>query len=183
MARRKYKVRPNGLTRIQLLRWIKSNKTEFVEAPYEGLDGDCWEYTGKRDRAGYGHVRFDGKDQRVHRLSLAEKLKRELEDWEQSRHMCDNPACFNPRHLLVGTNQDNINDKVERGRSNHPVGDDVNAAKGEDHGMAKLTEFEVRRIRQLYKGRGKGPSQAKIGKRFGVTQGAVSRIVNGESWL
>lgn len=31
-------------------------------------------------------------------------------------HHCDNPACVRPDHLYLGTNQDNTNDMIRRGR-------------------------------------------------------------------
>lgn len=33
-----------------------------------------------------------------------------------ARHTCDNPACVNPKHIIPGTQQDNIADGVKRGR-------------------------------------------------------------------
>lgn len=55
-------------------------------------------------------------------------------------HACDNPRCVNPEHLFLGTQQDNTDDKMRKGR--HRYGH----MQGEDHGMATLTEAQVREI-------------------------------------
>lgn len=40
-------------------------------------------------------------------------------------HECDNPRCVNPLHLFEGTDKDNSDDKVKKGRQ----------AKWKKHGM------------------------------------------------
>lgn len=41
-----------------------------------------------------------------------------IEDGVHVRHTCDNPRCCNPKHLLPGTNYDNVQDMISRGRHN-----------------------------------------------------------------
>ena len=52
----------------------------------------------------------------AHRYALERKLGRELEPGEVARHTCDNPICVNPDHLLPGTQRDNVDDMMRRGR-------------------------------------------------------------------
>ncbi len=60
----------------------------------------------------------------------------------QVLHDCDNPSCCNPKHLFLGTCQDNVNDMFNKERENK--------AKGISHGMSKLTEEDVIKIREKY---------------------------------
>lgn len=84
----------------------------------------CWPWKGYLS-SGYGRLDIDGvKGVYAHRaayiaanprcgLSLKDDGSRE----QCVLHRCDNPACCNPRHLFVGTHQDNMDDKVAKGRS------------------------------------------------------------------
>jgi hypothetical protein len=79
-------------------------------------DSGCWEWVGSR-RAGYGRINIDGKSYSVHRL-MAFLLNEEDYD-DRSRlacHRCDNPPCFNPEHLFIGTAEDNMRDMLAKGR-------------------------------------------------------------------
>jgi hypothetical protein len=86
------------------------------------------------------------------------------------RHkICHNPACVNPLHLEIGTDQQNVADMVNDGRQ----------AKGSKNGRAELSDEEVFEILKLSKS---GITQQKIADRFGVTRGAISKIVIGRTW-
>jgi hypothetical protein len=50
-------------------------------------------------------------------------------------HKCDNPPCCNPAHLFAGTNDDNVRDKVQKGRQHRPI--------GRLNGRAKLTDEQI----------------------------------------
>ena len=128
-------------------------------------NGDCLEWTGGCTATGYGATRAYGKHWRTHRLAL------ELEGIDTTGHLvlhsCDNPLCCNPDHLRLGTHQDNMDDKVSRGRQ----------ALGNHNGRAKLTEQDVLDIRAI-----SGMTQRAIAKRYGVGTTAISMIINRKRW-
>jgi len=128
----------------------------------------CWEWTQSRQKNGYGRAYYDKKDWGAHRLSYT-AFKGDIPEGLHVLHSCDNRGCCNPQHLRVGTPQDNMNDKVLRGRSN----------KGSKHGRAKLKESDVLEIRKLLQ---EGMSGADIGRKFGVTKAAISQIKIKRTW-
>lgn len=138
-----------------------------IETHIIKLDNGCWEWNGVKNSAGYGMVWLNGKSTRAHRIVLSKKLNRELQPHEITRHLCHNPPCCNPEHLAVGTTQDNVNDKILAGRQ----------AKGEKNGASKLTDEQVKEIREL---NGK-MSLRDIGKLYGIHYVHVSRIQSGRS--
>jgi hypothetical protein len=85
------------------------------------------------------------------------------------RHTCDNRSCVNPNHLEIGTQRDNINDKVERNRQ----------AKGQTHGRVKLTEDEVREIKVLL---GFGITHRTLATQYNVHKTCISFISSGRTW-
>lgn len=99
----------------------------------------CWTWNGDSYPKGYGRLKIDGKGKRAHRISY-ELFCGPIPDGLHVLHKCDNPACVRPDHLWVGTNKDNIRDKVKKGRQAHN--------RGVNHGRAKLTPKQVMKIRQ-----------------------------------
>ncbi len=130
---------------------------------------DCWEWQGCTNTHGYGICSINYIKQYVHRIAY-ELTHGEIPNGLCILHTCDNPSCCNPAHLFLGTQQDNINDKTNKGRQ----------ARGERNGRHKLTEEEVKEIRRLYS-TGKY-FQKELGNMFGVSFPQVSHIINNKQW-
>lgn len=77
-------------------------------------DNGCWIWSGP-EWNGYGFVYFNGKTQRVHRLAWKLFNKKEINN-KCVCHTCDNPLCINPAHLWLGSQKENMQDRVDKGR-------------------------------------------------------------------
>lgn len=140
---------------------------------------DCWVWLGSRNRQGYGH--FWDVDRRVMGLAHRWSHNRFVRDVGPGliggrgtviRHTCDNPPCVNPRHLVAGTQQDNMRDAVDRGRT----GDH----RGERNGRAKLSPEIVAAIRSAAVGQ--YGERSRLAREFGISTGHVSKILAGTCW-
>lgn len=83
--------------------------------------GDCLLWTSQTQSQGYGLVAVDVHKER--RRWLAHRVAYFLATGVDPgsavvRHKCDTPLCCNPSHLELGTQQQNIQDAVQRGRTN-----------------------------------------------------------------
>ena len=84
-------------------------------------DDVCWEHLGHGSRGGHVRVRLDDKSRiMIHRLAYEAYHAEPIPENMQVNHHCDNPKCFNPHHLYLGTQKDNMSDKIQRGRANSP---------------------------------------------------------------
>lgn len=78
----------------------------------------CWNWRGPVDKKwGYGKTKWQGKFVAAHRLSAILWLRIDRHDPRCVLHKCDNPRCFNPKHLFMGTLSDNAKDCVAKGRN------------------------------------------------------------------
>jgi hypothetical protein len=64
--------------------------------------GDCWLWTGVKDRGGYGNLKIKGRSRTVHRLAY-ELAHGPIHDGLQVDHVCHVRACLNPGHLRLVT--------------------------------------------------------------------------------
>lgn len=132
---------------------------------------DCWEWSAALNACGYGWMWTGSRAKPAHRVSaMMHGLIDSLDSKLHVLHKCDNRKCCNPKHLFVGTNNDNVADRVSKNRSGWAV------HLGEKNGMAKLTNKQVGQIRGLYFS--SRFSQSNLAKMYGVQQPHISKIVN-----
>jgi HNH endonuclease len=141
--------------------WSKVQKT----------DG-CWLWLGRKIHTGYGQF-----DVTTNIVEMAHRIAWQLTNGTIPKglkvlHRCDCRACVRPDHLFLGTQAENVADCESKGRGNHP--------KGEQQGQSKLTEAQVREIRQLYQP-WKMPYYV-LGKRYGVSAQVIFSVVKRKTW-
>jgi hypothetical protein len=157
----------------------------------------CWPYSGGSTPGGYGIFSLGSRSagaRGAHRVAY-ELTSGPIPEGRLVCHRCDNPPCCNPAHLFVGTYADNNRDAIAKGRAHghyapacdlrYQRGDahysrqrPERLARGQRHGMAKLSSAEVGEIRAAYR-RGMG---VRLARRYGVTPSHICRIVRGEVW-
>lgn len=123
----------------------------------------CLEWTRCLNTDGYPRAVIDGNNNsKVHRV-VWELFNNETASGYVIRHTCDNPKCINPKHLVIGTPQDNVKDRTDRNRVN-----------------SILKPNEVLAIRDLYST--KQYKQKELGTMFGVHVNTINSIVNFKHW-
>jgi len=140
--------------------WAKVDKTKT-----------CWLWTATSDSHGYGKLQV-GTFKKP-RLTSAHRFSYELEygplpKGKHVLHHCDVKLCVRPDHLFSGTSQDNMSDKVAKGRQ----------TRGENHPFAKLTSQQVREIRSL----GDIAAPGKLAKRYGVSYFTIRNVLTGKTY-
>jgi hypothetical protein len=146
--------------------------------------GACWTWAGFTNAKGYARFGIGYARNYAHRVSF-KLFVGPIPAGLEVCHTCDNPSCVNPKHLFVGTQDDNAQDMVEKGRSakgaksgsyRHPE----KRPCGERNAQHKLTDVQVLEIRSRYQAG--GVSQQALAIEYGVCQPNIGCIVRREHW-
>jgi len=144
---------------------LSSVKDRLINSIKVDIRTGCWNWTECFTRGGYGNISIYGIQTRAHRVSYA-FFKKAIPGSMFVLHKCDNPSCINPEHLFLGTQQDNMDDMVIKGR--------------QGKGNSKLTEEDVKDIRLLLDTT--NTTMTRLGEMFGVCANTIGRIHRRKIW-
>jgi hypothetical protein len=88
-----------------MLTWILERAVKRLEEDTIKLPGGCWVY----QHPWYGCLSVKGIRQSPHRWSYM-YYRGPIPEGMHVLHECDMPGCWNPSHLFLGTNLDNVAD-------------------------------------------------------------------------
>lgn len=130
----------------------------------------CWVWTSECVNKGYGRMKYGTVRQLAHRISWELKngpIPKDL----QVLHQCDKPPCVRPDHLFLGTQKENLQDMLKKGRANKAI--------GQRHGRSKITEADVRKAHYLV---ADGVPQMEVALKLGVHVNTIARVISGSRW-
>lgn len=122
-----------------------------------GSAGTCWPWQGRTNENGYG---MHG-DLKAHRVAYTH-FHGEIPEGAVVMHRCDNPACVNPAHLRAGTQAENVQDCIQKGRRA--------VMRGHLHPRARFTPEQIRAIRTSEK------SGKVLAEEYGTSNSVISQI-------
>lgn len=135
------------------------------------LDTDehiIWPYSKTGHAAKYGNLRIGTEMHKVHVLACTLRHG-PRPPGQQARHLCRFKLCFNPRHLIWGTPQENQRDRIA---------DDTHV-RGARQPHAKLTPAMVDEIRRLTT---ESVQQKEIARRLGVSRALIYAVQHRQAW-
>ncbi|MBZ0182176.1 MAG: HNH endonuclease [Melioribacteraceae bacterium] len=131
-------------------------------------NGCVWCISHKTKDGKYPRVSRYGKDYRLHRW-IFKKYNQDIPEGMVIRHECHNTFCINPDHLELGTQGDNMRDKVLSGRQ----------PRGSVCKSAKLNEEQVYEIRFSSEGK----TVKELAEEYGVSGSTIRSIKKRKSWM
>ena len=138
----------------------------FIEYAAKYRADTClfWPFASRAD--GYGNILWKGKYVTAHHAVCFEAHGPPPSTGYYAAHKCRHKACIAPRHLRWATPKQNQHDRIADGTSN----------AGEAHGMAKLTDRQVRYIRRSAK------SLSVLSKELKISKSQIGLVRQGLRW-
>lgn len=131
----------------------------------------CWNWTGHSRSGGYGGFNIKDETALAHRASWI-LIRGKIPEGMDVLHRCiGNRKCVNPFHLYLGTDEENVRDRISQGRECHSV--------GERNHLAVLTEQQVLWIRSFPYVPG---VYSRLARAVGVTPATIRKISTGKMW-
>ena|ERR1700733_8097685 len=141
------------------------------------IPGACWEWLAGKNERGYPKFAMVNAEAEIphatktHRMESGNRVsfriyKGPIPAGMKIRHTCDNPGCLNPDHLIPGTQKQNMEDMVSRGRQ----------ARGERSGSSRLTNVQVAAIRLDTR------ILRLVAADYPCTLNSIAKIRRGETW-
>lgn len=145
---------------------VDSLEKRFWEMVDKRGNDKCWEFTGFKNKDGYGIMsKGHSKLGSAHRISYEMHIGI-IPNGMVIMHSCDNPSCCNPAHLKIGTQNDNIQDMVSKKRN-------VSLSKEK---ASKFSTEIINEIRSKYKGnRG---DKLRLSKEHMCSPTTITNILN-----
>lgn len=144
------------------------NTIERLLSKVEKSEG-CWNWMARKTPQGYGRISVGNVNKLAHRVAF-ELMVGPIGNLHVL-HRCDNPSCVNPAHLWLGTNADNVADKVSKGREPSHI--------GENNNRSRLTPNDVLEIRSKFRS---GVSRSELAKKYGIVPAYVNQIASNKAW-
>jgi hypothetical protein len=160
-----------GHTWKKIMAIDKESLQQKLLACIKKTDNGCWEWTRSCNPNGYAQLGYKHRLIRAHRASAHAFLGLDLSSPLCVCHKCDNRKCINPNHLFIGTNQDNVDDKMRKGRLNPPL--------GSRSSFARLSENDIPLIRNRISS---GEKLASIARAYKINPCAIWSIKHGHTW-
>lgn len=117
----------------------------------------CWEWQGAKTPKGYGVLQDGVYTAYAHRM-MWECLYGKINELHVL-HKCDNPCCINPEHLFLGTNTDNMWDKINKNRAGYKL---------------KIEDIQAIRASEL--------PPKELAAKYGVRINCIYNVLNRKTW-